>query len=296
MSWIPKQTEEIKKQLASLNKLLGGKLAQWNSQQPNMQGKRQRSTQGRPVCFKCKDVKAPKKEKPGGPAPKPKPASSLEQDFKKHIAAAKDMPALQQQQIALLAAQQQKREALPVQDQRTHLLRQARNLADKMDQQAKIAQEANRKRDQFREELVTVFGEAPKRDLPVPETPAATSSNGPGAPAQNPEALLATLAFTKSMAQDGNQEAQVIHEQMELSQEVEHMLENYDDVDSPGCTGDDQTGIEDTSMRDANEEPPKEDPAPDGDAEARKRIRAALEQGVGATRHQHHGKLPQAKS
>eukprot|EP00971_Amphidinium_carterae_P107887 2136003-Amphidinium_carterae.1 len=35
MSWTPKQTEELKKQLASLNKLLGGKPAQWNSQQPN---------------------------------------------------------------------------------------------------------------------------------------------------------------------------------------------------------------------------------------------------------------------
>eukprot|EP00971_Amphidinium_carterae_P339078 6476683-Amphidinium_carterae.2 len=39
-------------------------------------------------------------------------------------------------------------------------------------------------------------------------------------------------------------------------------------------------------MRDANEEPPKEDPAPgepdaaEGDTDARKRIRAALEQGV----------------
>eukprot|EP00971_Amphidinium_carterae_P043134 848435-Amphidinium_carterae.1 len=68
------------------------------------------------------------------------------------------MPALQQQlQAALLAAQQQKREALLVQDQRAHLLGQARSTADKMDQQAKLAQEATRKRDELREELVTVY-------------------------------------------------------------------------------------------------------------------------------------------
>eukprot|EP00971_Amphidinium_carterae_P101529 2009656-Amphidinium_carterae.1 len=48
-------------------------------------------------------------------------------------------------------------EALPVQDQRAHLLGQARCLADKMDQQAKLAQETTRKRDQLREELVTVY-------------------------------------------------------------------------------------------------------------------------------------------
>eukprot|EP00971_Amphidinium_carterae_P075894 1499550-Amphidinium_carterae.1 len=52
----------------------------------------------------CKEVKALKKETPGAPAPKPKAASSLEGDLKKHIVAAKDLPALQTPlQTALLA-------------------------------------------------------------------------------------------------------------------------------------------------------------------------------------------------
>eukprot|EP00971_Amphidinium_carterae_P287650 5710708-Amphidinium_carterae.1 len=96
-----------------------------------------------------------------------------------------------------------------------------------MDQQAKIAQEANSKREQFREELVTVYvclEKLPTEPWPVPKTPAASSGDGPGAPAQTPEALLAMMAFTKSKAQEGDQEAQVIYEQMALSQEVEHML------------------------------------------------------------------------
>eukprot|EP00971_Amphidinium_carterae_P187145 3714517-Amphidinium_carterae.1 len=41
---------------------------------------------------------------------------------------------------------------------------------------------------------------------------------------------------------------------MELLQEVEQLLENYEnDDDSPGRAGDDQTSIEDSSMRDAND-------------------------------------------
>eukprot|EP00971_Amphidinium_carterae_P190318 3777334-Amphidinium_carterae.1 len=48
MSWTPKQTEQIKKQLAELGKMLGGKPAQWNSQQPNKgQGKGTRRGSGR---------------------------------------------------------------------------------------------------------------------------------------------------------------------------------------------------------------------------------------------------------
>eukprot|EP00971_Amphidinium_carterae_P102690 2032642-Amphidinium_carterae.1 len=98
---------------------------------------------------------------------------------------------------------------------------------------------------------------------------------------------------------------------MELSQEVEHMLENYDDVDSPGSTGDDQTELEDSSMRDANEEPPKEDPAPGARCHRRAHRRpkahpsrpragcrpAWLDQRIhpGATRHRHHGKLSSTK-
>eukprot|EP00971_Amphidinium_carterae_P217971 4326965-Amphidinium_carterae.1 len=145
----------IRKQLASLETNLGGKPA--GTQQPNKGGGKG-TRRGRPVCFKCKEVKDPKKEGPGVPAPKAKASASLEGDLKKHIAAAKDSPALQTQlQTALHAVQQQKQETLPIQDRRAHLLAQARTLADKMDQQAKMAQEATTKREQFKEELVTVY-------------------------------------------------------------------------------------------------------------------------------------------
>eukprot|EP00971_Amphidinium_carterae_P223030 4425734-Amphidinium_carterae.1 len=62
-----------------------------------------------------------------------------------------------------------------------------------MDQQTQIAQEANRKRDQFRGELVTVYARLekfPTEPLPVPKTLATSSSDGPGTLAQNTEALL----------------------------------------------------------------------------------------------------------
>eukprot|EP00971_Amphidinium_carterae_P001421 28504-Amphidinium_carterae.1 len=96
---------------------------------------------------------------------------------------AKDFTALQiLLQTALLAVQQQKQESLLVQDRRAHLLAQARSLADKMDQQAKIAQEANNKWEQFREELVMVYlslEKFPTEPLPVPKTPAAPSGARP---------------------------------------------------------------------------------------------------------------------
>eukprot|EP00971_Amphidinium_carterae_P294289 5843265-Amphidinium_carterae.1 len=40
----------------------------------------------RSVCFKCKEVKDPKADGPGVPAPKAKAVASLEGDLKKHIA------------------------------------------------------------------------------------------------------------------------------------------------------------------------------------------------------------------
>eukprot|EP00971_Amphidinium_carterae_P278101 5520347-Amphidinium_carterae.2 len=44
MSWPPRQTEQIKKQRMDLSKLLGGKPAKWNLQQPKKgQGKGQKS-------------------------------------------------------------------------------------------------------------------------------------------------------------------------------------------------------------------------------------------------------------
>eukprot|EP00971_Amphidinium_carterae_P288328 5724157-Amphidinium_carterae.1 len=88
MSWTPRQTDLIKNQLADLGKLLGGKRAKWDSPQPNTgQGKGTRRVGGRqksdtsngwyckhcefynigyrPVCLKCKEQKAPKKDPPG---------------------------------------------------------------------------------------------------------------------------------------------------------------------------------------------------------------------------------------
>eukprot|EP00971_Amphidinium_carterae_P210335 4173179-Amphidinium_carterae.1 len=68
-------------------------------------------------------AKGPQKGPPGVPAKNPKPASNMEQALKKQIADAKDQPALQHHlQAALAAVQNQKREALPVKDQRAHLL------------------------------------------------------------------------------------------------------------------------------------------------------------------------------
>eukprot|EP00971_Amphidinium_carterae_P309709 6154667-Amphidinium_carterae.6 len=60
---------------------------------------------------------------------------------------------------------------------------QARSLADKMDQHAKIAQEATRKLDQLREEVVSVYvrlESLPKEPLPVSKTPVASSSDVSG--------------------------------------------------------------------------------------------------------------------
>eukprot|EP00971_Amphidinium_carterae_P001947 38881-Amphidinium_carterae.1 len=73
----------------------------------------------RPVCFKCKETKGPKGEGPGVPAQNAKPVESLVGDLKKHIAAAKDSPALQKQlQTALQAVQQQRQETLPLHSRR----------------------------------------------------------------------------------------------------------------------------------------------------------------------------------
>eukprot|EP00971_Amphidinium_carterae_P212636 4220125-Amphidinium_carterae.1 len=69
----------------------------------------------RPVCFKCKEAKDPKTEGPGVPAPKAKTVASLVGDLKKHIAVAKDSPALQRQlQTTLHVVQQQRQETLPL--------------------------------------------------------------------------------------------------------------------------------------------------------------------------------------
>eukprot|EP00971_Amphidinium_carterae_P030077 591321-Amphidinium_carterae.2 len=162
-----------------------------------------------------------------------------------------------------------------------------------MDQQTKIAQEASRKRDQLREELVTVYvrliGKATYGSLASAKDTcchlircvwwADTGFRGPPCHA----------SFHQS-AGGGRQQRSASHLRadgtLRVSREVEHLLENYDDYDSPENAVDDLNGTKDASMKDANEEPPKTDPAPgeldaaNGDPEDRKCIRAALEQGV----------------
>eukprot|EP00971_Amphidinium_carterae_P315269 6266148-Amphidinium_carterae.2 len=62
-----------------------------------------------------------------------------------------------------------------------------------MDQQTNIAQKTNNKREQFRQELVTVYvhlEKLPPEPVPVPKTPAVPSGDGPGALAPTSEALL----------------------------------------------------------------------------------------------------------
>eukprot|EP00971_Amphidinium_carterae_P348871 6490715-Amphidinium_carterae.2 len=192
--------------------------------------------------------------------------------------------------MALPAVQKQKREALPVQDQREHLLAQARSLADKMDQQVKIAQEANNKREQLREELVTVYvhlEKLPPELLPVPKAPVATSGDGPGGPAQTPEALLAMMAFTKTLGPRARRRTATGRRKPFTNKWRPHRKwSSLEEDDLQVNTDNGQTAGEDASMQDVNEEQPKEDPslgepdAANGDSEARKRIRAALEQRV----------------
>eukprot|EP00971_Amphidinium_carterae_P248009 4924452-Amphidinium_carterae.1 len=246
----------------------------------------------RPVCFKCKEAKAPKTDGPGVPGPPAKAVASLEGDLKKHIVVAKDFPALQSQlQTALHAVQQQKQENLPPSKRRAHLLAQAKSLADKMDVQAKVAQEATQKREQFREELVSVYlalEKLPAESLPLPKLSSQPAAAGPGVPAPPPPAMLALLNYTRQKAQDGDQEAQTIYEQIEIAREMEQPDADLDGNGDP--SNEDQTAGDDASMPDASaelQEPCQEDDhargeadVAEGDAEARKRIRQALEQGV----------------
>eukprot|EP00971_Amphidinium_carterae_P116475 2307299-Amphidinium_carterae.1 len=178
MSCSVKDLADLRRQLASMEKLLGGKPA--GTQQPNnKKGAKGRGRGGgkssqdesagwycsrckkynkgsKPSCYNCEWAR-PQEDGPGKPAP-PQPAPALESMLKKHLAAAKDPPALQGPlQKALLAVQQQKRDALPVSDRRAHLCAQVRTLAGKMDQQTKIAQDAMAMRDKLKEELITVY-------------------------------------------------------------------------------------------------------------------------------------------
>eukprot|EP00971_Amphidinium_carterae_P042715 839805-Amphidinium_carterae.1 len=67
----------------------------------------------RPICFRCKEPKV-QGDGPGAPARNTKAVASLVGDLKKHIAVAKNSPALQKQlQTTLQAVQQQRQETLP---------------------------------------------------------------------------------------------------------------------------------------------------------------------------------------
>eukprot|EP00971_Amphidinium_carterae_P123537 2446663-Amphidinium_carterae.1 len=156
-----------------------------------------------------------------------------------------------------------------------------------MDQQAKLAQAATEKREELREELVTVYlalEKLPAESLPLPKLAAQVPGDGTEVKAPPPPALLALLAYTKQRAQDGDQEAQTIYEQVELAQDLDQLDQELAGTGEPA--NELQSNGEDASMLDASEEPPEqehdrgEEAAVDGDADARTRIRLALEQGV----------------
>eukprot|EP00971_Amphidinium_carterae_P332317 6466417-Amphidinium_carterae.1 len=87
-----------------------------------------------------------------------------------------------------------------------------------MDQQAKLAQAATVKREEFREELVSVYLALEK--LPAESLPNALAQTCCGSTwrwawhaGSPPPAMIALMAYTKQKAQEGEQEAQSIYEQ-----------------------------------------------------------------------------------
>eukprot|EP00971_Amphidinium_carterae_P030934 608824-Amphidinium_carterae.1 len=197
MSWTPRQTDVLKKQLADLGRLLGGKPANWNPQQPN-KGEAKGTPRGGGRQKSDKSDGWPKACLLLGAG-----AQETQSRCQGHACVATKPP-------SCACDSSGAQESLRVQDQRAYLLGQARSLADKMDKQAKLAQEATRKRNQLGEELVTAYvrlERLPKEPLPVPKTPVATSSDLPGGPAPDSEALLAMLAFAETQAEGGNSEA-----------------------------------------------------------------------------------------
>eukprot|EP00971_Amphidinium_carterae_P076297 1506858-Amphidinium_carterae.1 len=156
-----------------------------------------------------------------------------------------------------------------------------------MDQQAKLAQAATAKREELREELVSVYlalEKLPAEPLPLPKLASQVPGDGPGMLAPPPPAMIALMAYTKQKAQEGDQEAQTIYEQVELARKMDRLDQELDGNGEPA--NEHQSTGGDASMHDASEEPQEDEPdrgeegAGDGDAEARTRIRLALEQGV----------------
>eukprot|EP00971_Amphidinium_carterae_P233112 4627066-Amphidinium_carterae.1 len=63
------------------------------------------------------------------------------------------------------------------------------------------------------------------------------------------------LAFTRARAEEGDPEAQVVCEKMELTQDSAELRRDDDNKqDTPGSAGDNLNGLEDFSMRDGSEE------------------------------------------
>eukprot|EP00971_Amphidinium_carterae_P037285 732842-Amphidinium_carterae.1 len=91
--------------------------------------------------------------------------------------------------------------------------------------------------------------------------------------------MIALMAYTKQKAQEGDQEAQSIYEQVELTREMDRLDEGLDGNGEPA--NETQSAGGDASTHHANDEPQEDAPdrgeegAEDGDAEARKRIRLA---------------------
>eukprot|EP00971_Amphidinium_carterae_P186006 3692367-Amphidinium_carterae.1 len=81
-----------------------------------------------PACYFCKQEK-PQEARPGRPV-LPSVANATEAMLKKHLAAAKDSPALQGMlKESIAAVQQQKRDALSLSDKRAHYCAQIRTAA-----------------------------------------------------------------------------------------------------------------------------------------------------------------------
>eukprot|EP00971_Amphidinium_carterae_P226825 4498476-Amphidinium_carterae.2 len=173
----------------------------------------------------------------------------MENMLKKHLAAAQDSPALQSTlKEALLAVQQQKRDALSLSDKRAHFCAQIRALSAKMDQHTKIVQEATEAREQLKEELITVclrLEKLPSEELPVPKLAAAPSYTGQGEPAQHdglgnpaptPATLLTLMACAKNKAREEDEEAQRVYDQLSDAPAVQQMLEHHVNMSTRKCS------------------------------------------------------------
>eukprot|EP00971_Amphidinium_carterae_P335306 6471097-Amphidinium_carterae.1 len=228
-AWSSADVETIKKSLALLKKVQGNKSGNWNTKSKKGQNKDTDKGFGRsstgPTGWHCSSCKlfnfshrsaclqynAPKGVgfPPAGSKGKTNSGGAKEaleeQLLKKQIAEAKDDPELKEHvEAALAAVTAKKTNALPVKDQRAKLLAQAKAIANKMDQKAKLTQEAMESRDSLREELV-------EEELPLPKTE-------PLKPPASFQAIESLVAFAQKEANNGDKEAQSILESKELEE------------------------------------------------------------------------------